>query len=538
MSGSDGAGEAELARRARDLDLREAALRIHEEHHRLIGELGAYFTYVVDFDSAGQIQLSSWYPGPAAPIAGFWPEKAIPSDLNELIHPDDRSFVWKLLLAALRAGSASGEFRLKSEDGGIRWLKSSIGRIDADPSGGQLVGIAEDITNLRRTQEALRASERSFETLFRAAPVVMILSAVEDGRIVDINDRFTRFTGYTRDEAIGKTATELGLWESAQQRDDFREIRQEGAGAFEGIEAHLRLKSGEPIVALLSAEVVSLGGRKCALWHAVDISDRKRVESELARYREDLEVLVEARTEELEHSRQQLLHAERLASIGTLAAGIAHQINNPVGVIMAATQHALDCEGDANAVEVWRTALEESELHARRCARIVRSVLQFARDEPTQKWPEDLNTAVQRACNMTRSYAKERGAEVRFEAAEATIRVLMNPVEMEQVLVNVIRNAIESKERGAKVCASAGCDDKGAWVRVRDDGRGVPADLASRVFDPFFTTRLEQGGTGLGLSVAHGIVADHGGRMTIQSPGRGGCSVSIELPLAPDSEAA
>jgi PAS domain S-box-containing protein len=537
MSGSASLDEAELEKRARDLDTREATLRIHEEHQRLIGELGAHFTYVVNIDENGHVQLPTWIPGPSAPVGGYSAEQVITQDSMDLIHPDDREYVWKLMLTALRAGSASGEYRLQSADGNIRWLKNSIGRIDNARDGDRLIGIVQDVTNLRRTQEALRASEQSFETLFRAAPVVMLLSALEGGRLLDVNDRFTRATGYTREEAIGKTATELGLWESPQQRDDFRDIRSERSGTFEGIEANLRLKSGEATVALLSAEVLDVGGRQCALWHAVDITDRKRAERELARYRQDLEVLVEARTEELEHSRDQLRQSERLASVGTLAAGIAHQINNPVGVIMAATQHALDCEDDADAVSVWRKALHESESQARRCARIVRSVLQFARDEPTKKWPEDLNAAVQRACNLTRSYAEQRQADVRFEAAGTPVQVLMNPVEMEQVLVNVLRNAIESKERGATVFASTGRDEGGAWVRVEDDGRGVAPEVAERVFDPFFTTRLAQGGTGLGLSVAHGIVAEHGGRVQIKSPESGGCSVSIALPLAPDSEA-
>jgi PAS domain S-box-containing protein len=469
-------------------------------------------------------------------VGGFSEEEVITQDSLALIHPGDQEYVWKLMLMALRTGSASGEYRLRRPDGEIRWLKNSIGRIDGEGRPEKLIGIAQDITNLRRTQDALRASEQSFETLFRAAPVVMILSSLTDGRIIDVNDRFTRAAGYAREEAIGKTATELGLWQSDQQRDDFRAIRHEREGAFEGLEARLCHKSGQALVALLSAEVVNLGGRDCALWHAVDITDRKRIERELARYREDLEGLVEARTEELEQSRHQLRHRERLASIGTLAAGIAHQINNPVGVIMAATQHALDCEGDEDVQAVWKTALEESERHAQRCARIVRSVLQFARDEPSQKWADDLNKAVQRACGLTRSYAAERQAQLSFRAARSPVPVLLNPIEMEQVLVNVIRNALESKDRGAKAEVRVGSGDSGAWVRVSDDGRGIPADDATRVFDPFFTTRLEQGGTGLGLSVAHGIVTDHGGQMRIESPGPAGCCVHIELPLAPQTD--
>lgn len=535
MSRSLESEKRDLERRAAQLDEREAAVAAHELHQRMLGELGDYYTYRVKVDAHGRLELP-WIPGPAAPIGGFTNEEALELGWTEIIHPEDRKFAWQLLRTALHEGRASGKYRLLRGDS-IRWVRNSIARVRNERGEIQLLGLTQNMTDLHRTQEALRASEHSFEVLFRSAPVVMLLSAVEGGRLIDVNDRFSEVTGYTHAEAIGKTATELGLWKSAQQRDDFRQVRQEREKGFEGLEAHLRSKSGDTIVALLSAEAVELGGRSRIVWHAVDISERKRIEGALARYREDLELLVEARTEELEVSRQQLRHSERLASIGTLAAGIAHQINNPVGVILAASQHALDCEGDADVHAVWRTALEESERHAQRCARIVKSVLQFARDEQTQKWPDDLNTTLRRACNLTRSYAEERGAEVSLREAEAPVSALINPIELEQVLVNVIRNAIESKSEGARVEVAITRDADGAEISIQDDGRGIPDFDLRRVFDPFFTTRLEEGGTGLGLSVAHGIVASHGGQMRIESPTGAGCRVTIELPLTAAGEA-
>lgn len=523
-------GELEATRRS--LDRREADLQAREERERLIGELGSFFSYVIDVDANGRMQFPG-KPGPTDPLEGFSIDGVLLSDWGSFVHPDDSSYVWKLLLQALHEGRATGEYRLKDNKGELRWVKNSIRRIrDESSDRVQLFGVVGDITDLRRTKQALHESEVSFERLFRAAPVVMTISSLEDGRFIDVNDRFSEMTGFSREEAIDKTATELGLWESTAQRDQVREIRRDQEGAFEGLEIQMRTKAGERLVALVSAEVVALSGRKCAVWHAVDITERKRIEGELREHRENLELLVEARTSELERSRHQLRHSERLASLGTLAAGIAHQINNPLGVILAATQHALDCEGDADVADVWRKALKESERHAQRCARIVRSILQFSRDEPSQKWEEDLRGAVRRACNLTRSYAHDRAAQLSAEVGEEAIPVSMNPVEMEQLLVNILRNAIESKQRGAKVVASVRAEGTRAIVSVQDDGPGIPEDALAHVFDPFFTSRLDEAGTGLGLSVAHGIVADHQGTISIESPDSGGCTVRIEFPIS------
>ena len=113
----------------------------------------------------------------------------------------------------------------------------------------------------------------------------------------------------------------------------------------------------------------------------------------------------------------------------------------------------------------------------------------------------------------------------------------MNPLEMEEVLVNLIRNAIESRARGARVLLSCARDENGVRIEVSDNGRGIEAKASKHIFDPFFTTRLQEGGTGVGLSVVHGIVTDHGGTIDVESqPGRGTRS-RIVLPLAGQDEA-
>ncbi len=255
-----------------------------------------------------------------------------------------------------------------------------------------------------------------------------------------------------------------------------------------------------------------------------------RIAAEL-RFRDHLEEQVAARTRELDLSRQQLRNSERLASVGTLAAGIAHQINNPIGTILISADYALQRQVEEGAEDVGREVLEEVVQQARRCGRIVHSILQFSRDEPTEKWPENLNDVVRRSCELSRGYAEERRARVDLEVDRDELRVRLSPIEIEQVVVNLVRNAIESRPEGASVRVETSAEGEHAVLRISDDGGGIEPELLQRIFDPFFTTRLAHGGSGLGLSVAHGIVTDHGGRMHVDSVVGEGSVVRVELPL-------
>ncbi|MFT5443684.1 MAG: two-component system NtrC family sensor kinase [Myxococcota bacterium] len=139
---------------------------------------------------------------------------------------------------------------------------------------------------------------------------------------------------------------------------------------------------------------------------------------------------------------------------------------------------------------------------------------------------------VQRACRATRSYAHERGAEVIVNLCDAPLAVKMSAIEIEQVMVNIIRNAIESQEFRCRVQVESELKGDLARVQITDNGRGIDARDKARVFDPFYSTRVEEGGTGLGLSVAHGIIREHDGVITTDSDEGKGTVFTIELPIA------
>ncbi|MFT5442535.1 MAG: signal transduction histidine kinase [Myxococcota bacterium] len=244
---------------------------------------------------------------------------------------------------------------------------------------------------------------------------------------------------------------------------------------------------------------------------ASEVEERRRTASDLA------------------HSREQLRIVERLASVGTLAAGIAHEINNPVAAIMLASQYALTCQDQPDAEEIAQRSLLDIEREAKRCGTIVKSVLQFARDEPTTKWVVNINDVKSRAVLNTRPLALASGVDVEDVDCGKSLHCLMNPLQIEQALVNLLRNAIESSNHGVSVRISLEERDGRAVVCVQDKGSGIGDAIRGRVFDPFFTTRRWKGQVGLGLSVAHGIVSEHAGTIEIESKVGSGSRVWIEL---------
>jgi signal transduction histidine kinase len=232
---------------------------------------------------------------------------------------------------------------------------------------------------------------------------------------------------------------------------------------------------------------------------------------------------------ERHHEEEMMRHTERLASLGTLAAGLAHEINNPLAGIQLAVEraaHALE----KGKIDRLRTMLENIASDTERCAKIVRGVLQFGRRDRAEEQPLSLSQILSTALELTKGYASERRASMEFEGPAEDVRIMARPVELEQVFVNIIRNAIEAKERGARVKVQVNLDRDSACVSVTDDGRGMSPEQKERIFDPFFTTRQSEGGTGLGLSIVHGIVSAHGGTIHVESKPHKGTTVIVCLP--------
>jgi signal transduction histidine kinase len=258
-----------------------------------------------------------------------------------------------------------------------------------------------------------------------------------------------------------------------------------------------------------------------------------RISQDGLRRREKQQRQLEALNAEKEMLEQAMLERQRnLAAVGTLAASVAHQINNPVGSILAAAQYSLMTRKDCDHAEIADEAFATIEIEARRCGQIVRSLLRIAGGENSEKWEEDIHGVVRNAYYATRPYAIEREVELRLELADGNPRLLLSPIELEQAIVNLIRNGIEACDPGAKVIVRTFGYPELVRIEVRDTGQGLSKDCCERVFEPFYTTRRDDGGSGLGLSLVKEIVEDHWGTVSAYpDPDGKGTIFAIELPL-------
>lgn len=393
---------------------------------------------------------------------------------------------------------------------------------------------AEDSMRIREVAEAaLVDSQVLFAAAFHQSPTIMQLADPETGELLEVSQGWVDMYGYSRDEAIGSTTIDLGLLPNHRARKQFV-AELSDPRTLDNVEVPMRTREGEEIVVSVSAKPIEVAGRQRLLSQALDITDRKKNHKLLEKRRRELEISFAERGRQLKASQAQLRETERLAAVGTLAAGIAHQINNPIGGVVAAAEFALLSRDHPEAEREYIGALETARDEAMRCGRIVKSVLKFARDEPTPKWVEDLNPIVRRTCELARTYVENHGGELTIDTTDMNLPVLVSPIDIEQVVLNLIRNAAESSDSGARVLVETQRMGDFAELSVIDDGRGIPEEERSKIFDPFYTTRIGEGGTGLGLSVVHGVVGDHRGKIDVESPMTGGTRIRITLPIAKD----
>lgn len=244
------------------------------------------------------------------------------------------------------------------------------------------------------------------------------------------------------------------------------------------------------------------------------------------------------RTAELTKTREALRQIERalsdnhrLAMIGVMAAGIAHDINNPLGAALTSAETALMVKDQPDNAEVFERCMQNIVGSIRRCGQIGKSLLEFARQGQSKRSRQDLNDVVRGACDAVRSYLKRHRATIHLSLDEHLPKIMLSRLEIEQVLINLIQNAVQATEGPAVITIRTGRTADSVWITVRDNGTGISEEQKQRLFDPLFTTRQEQGGTGLGLSVSNSIVRSYGGSIDVDSVVGEGTTVAVTLPL-------
>jgi two-component system NtrC family sensor kinase len=368
-------------------------------------------------------------------------------------------------------------------------------------------GISRNVTERKKAEEALRQSEERYRA---------ILEEMEDsyfevdlgGHLAFINSAGCRHLGYSREELIGMSYKGFTAEDQIQSVfQTFNEVYRTGVPN-KGFNWKIIRKDGSArfidssVAPLQNAKGEIIGFRGVGR----DVTERRKIE-------------------------EQLILTDRLASVGQLAAGIAHELNNPLTGVIGFSDLLLERDLPTDVKEDLETVNQE----AKRAVNIVKGLLAFAREQRTEKALVDINSIIQGVLQIRSYEQRVSNIEVDAHLAIALPQVMGNGVQLQQVFINIIVNAeqamIEAHGRGKLTIVT---EQVGDMVRasITDDGPGISPSNMKQLFTPFFTTREVGKGTGLGLSICHGIVTEHGGKLHAESePGKGATFV-VELPIS------
>jgi PAS domain S-box-containing protein len=431
------------------------------------------------------------------------------------------------------------ETRVHRSDGTFTHLLYSGGLIslDGEPC---ILSMTVDITELKAAQEALRRSEEMFSRLFHLSPDIITLARLDGGTLLEVNEAFVRTTGFSREEALGRSTIDLGIFADPSRREAFVGTLLRD-GQIENFEFELRHRGGAILNASTSARLMDVGDTPCILAITRDITHLRAMQ-------------------------ETMVQSEKMLSLGGIAAGIAHEINNPLGIVLQAVQTITlrtkpDFPKNLEVAQKIGVDLEQVDRYLRerkvdvfirdiqgaavRAADIIRHMLDFSRRSESRRSACDLRDIVERALLLASSdFDLKRNYDFK------TIRIvrdfpdqiqpcLCTETEIEQVLLNLLRNAAQAMAEAEPptpepcIRIAIRAADGFVGIVIADNGPGVPPEHQSRIFEPFFTTKPSGSGTGLGLSVSYFIITKgHGGRMRMTCPPEGGTVFTIELPAA------
>ncbi|MEW6358743.1 MAG: CHASE4 domain-containing protein [Planctomycetota bacterium] len=412
----------------------------------------------------------------------------------------------------------------------------------------ELASLAADINgmlgSIERAETALRESEAKYRTLFEDSLEAM--NVTRNGKIVDANAAWLALHGFSdKKEVIGLDVMEV------VHPDDRAALAARRGGPGPPQKRLYRTRDVKNDGAVIDVEVysssISLQGEPAVITTVRDITDRKRAEDEL---KESYRRLQETQT--------QLVQAGKMAAVGQLAAGVAHEINNPLAIIASSSEILTDLiqskrtHADKDA-DLLAKHLKKIEDNIFRCKSIIEDLLGFARREEGARVDTDVTALVAESMRLVESVAKAKkrrtvltrdylpvGDFDRMRAmpdalqasAPPAIHVRTSPRQVQQVLLNLLLNAIDATEADGIVCASVTAKNGGAEIAIGDTGRGIAPEHLDRIFEPFFTTKPIGKGTGLGLYLSHQILESLDGRISAESKLGKGTIMRVWLPKA------
>ena len=341
-------------------------------------------------------------------------------------------------------------------------------------------------------------TERFLELLFDALPLAVAVADPESGEILSVNRALAELVGFAPDEMLGSTPPHA--WWA-----DVPDLRNGNGDARTAREGLFRRSDGRLVpVELVPLLVDEAGGAPAAAVTLItDLSERRRFE-------------------------QQMVQSGKLAAIGELAAGVAHEINNPLFAILGLVEFLLkEVEPGTKPHDrlqlIQQTGLEIKD--------VVRALLDFARERSDEFETVDLRGVVEQTVELLRRTSLHKEIVLVERYPDEPVAVFASAGQIKQVLLNLVTNAQQAMGESGEIAIELAQEGSTAVLRVRDTGPGIAPDVIDRIFDPFFTTKRELGGTGLGLALSQSIADAHGGTLTVASPACGGAEFALRIPL-------
>uniref|UniRef100_Q07QV8 Sensor protein FixL n=1 Tax=Rhodopseudomonas palustris (strain BisA53) TaxID=316055 RepID=Q07QV8_RHOP5 len=464
----------------------------------------------------------------ARELFGFSGEQPISFDIFlSLLDPQDREPTVQSLQRSIESGdNFNVEFRVERHPGGEHWVRTrgSVVRAE-DGSPRHLAGIAFDIDDEKQLEQALRTQQNHLRSILETVPDAMIVIDSR-GLMRFFSSAAERLFGYSESEAIGRNISELMAGPDRARHDNhLNRYKASGERHIIGIGRIVtgRRRDGTTFPIHLTIGEMQSGGERYFTGFIRDLTEYQQTQ---------------ARLHELQ---SELVHVSRLSAMGEMASALAHELNQPLSAIsnyMKGSRRLLTGSSDPNRPKI-ESAMDRAAEQALRAGQIIRRLRDFVSRGESEKRVESLARLIEEAGALGLTGAREQGALLRFNLDPLSDQVLVDRVQIQQVLVNLFRNALEAMANSEKkelVVSNVRVADHMIEVSVADSGPGFHEDMKSNLFQTFFTTK--ETGMGVGLSISRSIIEAHGGRMWAESNPWGGATFRFTLPAAAQEDLA